>query len=396
MSQEPTETATASLHVMIIGGGIGGLCLAQGLKKSGISVAVFERDPSAQFRRQGYRISLKEDGSQALRHCLPEPLFNLCVATSIKQATRLAFLDHQLNPAFVKPMPPSEHDDARFGVHRLTLREILLAGMEDVVRFGKTFARFDQSDDGRVRAYFTDGTSATGDLLVGADGTDSVVRGLIAPDAVIDDLHCAVYGKTPITSDTMEWLPDILVDSFSQIHGPAGISMGVTTCRKRESFAHAAARLAPALHLSEVPDYLSWTLSLDEAYRDADAPTLHQLAYGMLAQWHPALRRVIAEADVPATFPVTMRSARPVERWRVPSVTLLGDAVHAMSPGRGEGANTALRDAQLLCQTLVDVAEQGVPLAQAKAQYETAMLHYGFEAVAASLARPFSRPHGPG
>ena len=46
------------LHVLVIGGGLGGLCLAQGLKKSGISVAVYERDRTAQFRSQGYRISL--------------------------------------------------------------------------------------------------------------------------------------------------------------------------------------------------------------------------------------------------------------------------------------------------------------------------------------------------
>jgi monoamine oxidase len=68
------ETALSPFHVLIIGGGIGGLCLAQGLKKSDISVAVYERDQSAQFRNQRYRISIKEEGGQALRDCLPENL----------------------------------------------------------------------------------------------------------------------------------------------------------------------------------------------------------------------------------------------------------------------------------------------------------------------------------
>ena len=112
MTSTPTkdysQSAQTPLHVLIIGGGIGGLCLAQGLKKSGISVAVYERDRSVHFRGQGYRITIKKDGSQALRDCLPENLFNLCVATAIKSATRMVFLDHQLNPKLSRPIPQNK------------------------------------------------------------------------------------------------------------------------------------------------------------------------------------------------------------------------------------------------------------------------------------------------
>jgi 2-polyprenyl-6-methoxyphenol hydroxylase-like FAD-dependent oxidoreductase len=48
--------------VLIVGGGIGGLCLAQGLKTSGISVTVFERDESAATRGQGYAVRLRSGG----------------------------------------------------------------------------------------------------------------------------------------------------------------------------------------------------------------------------------------------------------------------------------------------------------------------------------------------
>jgi 2-polyprenyl-6-methoxyphenol hydroxylase-like FAD-dependent oxidoreductase len=77
-------------------------------------------------------------------------------------------------------------------------------------------------------------------------------------------------------------------------------------------------------------------------------------------------------------------------------VTLLGDAIHTMSPGRGEGANVALRDAALLRRRLVDVVTKGVPLVPATAAYETEMLRYGFPAVADSLNRPFARQDVPG
>ena len=321
MDSSRPHASNAPLHVLIVGGGIGGLCLAQGLRKSGIGVAVYERDRSAHFKDQGYRIGVKQDGSRALRDCLPAELFDLCVATTIRSATRMVFLDHALNEKFSRPIPPLP-EDSFFGVNRLTLREILLAGLEQVVRFGRTFERLDQCDDGRVRAWFADGTSAT-------------------------------------------------------------------------------ARLAPSVRLTEIPDYLAWMLDggpagpwLAEAEAaGSEGRPLHRLAGRMLAGWPASVRRVVDEADAAATFLVRLRSARPVRPWRTGNVTLLGDAVHTMSPGRGEGANTALRDAELLRHALVDVATRGAPLAGAVRRYEAEMLRYGFQAVADSLNRPFA-PRG--
>ena len=63
----------APLHVIVIGGGIGGLCLAQGLKRAGISVAVYERDRTLTDRLQGYRVHINPSGSRALHACLPPP-----------------------------------------------------------------------------------------------------------------------------------------------------------------------------------------------------------------------------------------------------------------------------------------------------------------------------------
>lgn len=390
MRGDRLKTALSPFHVLIVGGGIGGLCLAQGLKKSGISVAVYERDASAQFRHQGYRISIKEEGSQALRDCLPEFLFKLCVATAIRTATRLVVMDPQLQIKFSRPLPhPPTPDETGFGVNRLTLREILLAGLEEIVHFGKMCEQVEQVGNGQVRACFTDGTTATGDLLVGADGTNSVIRQFVVPEARTDILGYAIYGKTPIQSETLDWIPDLLMDGFVRIVAPEGTGMGIATCRPVETAASARRSLAPTIHLTDIPGYFSWTLSLNEALRDAESPTLYQYARTLVNKWHPALRRLVDEADIPTIFPVWISSAQPVQPWHNPNVTLLGDAIHTMSPGRGEGANVALRDAALLQHNLVEATQNRTSLAQAIATYEQEMLLYGFEAVFKARHQPY-------
>ena len=77
-------------------------------------------------------------------------------------------------------------------------------------------------------------------------------------------------------------------------------------------------------------------------------------------------------------------------------MTLLGDAIHTMPPFRGVGANTALRDAELLRRKLVDGVTKGVPLVQTIGEYEAAMQDYGFEAVRNTLERPLFGPPGSG
>jgi len=64
-----------AFDVAVVGGGIGGLCLAQGLKKAGINVAVYERDRTRVDRLQGYRVHISPRGTSALHNCLPPELY---------------------------------------------------------------------------------------------------------------------------------------------------------------------------------------------------------------------------------------------------------------------------------------------------------------------------------
>jgi 2-polyprenyl-6-methoxyphenol hydroxylase-like FAD-dependent oxidoreductase len=64
----------------------------------------------------------------------------------------------------------------------------------------------------------------------------------------------------------------------------------------------------------------------------------------------------------------------PLDPWPASNVTLIGDAIHTMTPGRGVGANTALRDAVLLCARIIDVADDRLELLEAIGRYEVRMI----------------------
>ena len=102
------------------------------------------------------------------------------------------------------------------------------------------------------------------------------------------------------------------------------------------------------------------------------------------ATWHPAVRDLMAAADPTAAFPVTLRSCTRIDPWPTGRVTLLGDAVHPMTPAAGAGANTALRDAAGLTRALVAVRD-GTALREALAAHEADMISYGAGIVAESL-----------
>jgi 2-polyprenyl-6-methoxyphenol hydroxylase-like FAD-dependent oxidoreductase len=113
-----------------------------------------------------------------------------------------------------------------------------------------------------------------------------------------------------------------------------------------------------------------------------DPAALHELAGTMIRTFHPAVIDLVARAEIDETFLARIRTSRPVPAWTPSRVTVLGDAIHAMSPARGSGANTALQDAALLCDRLA--GNGGDKPVSAIGEYEEQMRDYGFAAVLAS------------
>src|SRR5687767_4308307 len=103
------------MRVMIIGGGIGGLCLAQGLHRSGIDVTVHERTEARTDWLQGYRIHINPNGSRALHGCLPPALWQRFLDTVSVETGGFGFttehLDDLLRFGQEEIMPPSAPED---------------------------------------------------------------------------------------------------------------------------------------------------------------------------------------------------------------------------------------------------------------------------------------------
>jgi 2-polyprenyl-6-methoxyphenol hydroxylase-like FAD-dependent oxidoreductase len=195
--------------VLIIGAGTGGLCLAQGLKQAGVDVSVFERDRTPADRLLGYRLHISSSGARAMEHCLPATLFREFLASAAKPNTAVSFLDSDLKPLLTFPIVTDPNAESReLPISRITLRKLLLKGLEDVIHFEKRFHHYEQRPDGRVAAHFEDGSEVEGDVLVGADGASSTIRAQLLPSARrMDTGIVAISGKAPLNDSVRSLTP---------------------------------------------------------------------------------------------------------------------------------------------------------------------------------------------
>lgn len=373
-------------EVLIVGAGTGGLCLAHGLVASGLKVRVFERDRTPTDRLQGYRLHISATGNRALQACLPAENFERFVRASAISNTAVTFLDSKLNRLLQIDIPPVDRlaPESERPISRTALRKILLEGLEDIVAFDKTFIEYEARADGRVSVRFKDGSTAAADIVVGADGASSHVRRQLLPDARRQDTGIVVLSGTfPIDDAARRDTPPAVFRGPTLVTGPDGCFL----------FASAVEYPPDAPRAYDSDEYVMWGFS---AHRDVLAPHVDvaelsgeqakALALARTKAWHPALIRLVERADPATMTSFEARSAQPIAPWKTGAVTLLGDAMHNMTPFRGMGANMALRDAAALRKALVSIAQRQEERTAALRAYEREMIEQGFAAVNASLA----------
>ena len=330
------------MTVLIVGGGIGGLCLAVALRQRGMACQVVEREPA--WTTVGAGISFYPNGVRALRRLgLDEAAVSAgAVIELVRTCDRLGAVVSEF---------PGERWEAigqTFAIHRAALQAVLLDAIEGVtVHMDTTVASLlDRGDS--VDVTLTNGTTLTAALVVGADGIRSRVR-----DLSVGRLRPRYVGQMYWRGAVDHDLVDTATMLFDRDRFVALLPLGSGTTyvalqqHSREPFSDES--------LDRFGDFGGPVPAAIDSLRDD--PNLH---FG---------------------------PAEEVERdeWRSGRVLLIGDAAHACSPTLAQGGSLAIEDAVVLGELLAsDVSVDGaldafVARRQPRAQWVRERTHHQIE-----------------
>jgi salicylate hydroxylase len=328
------------LRAVIVGGGIGGTAAAVALARAGIDVRVYEQ--AQQLAEVGAGVSLAPNGLRMLE--------KLGVGDGIERLGA-RHLSTELRLSDGRPARHEPHQFARagrnVGIHRADLLGLLVAELPPgTVRTGHQCTGLHQDAEGAV-ASFANGTTATADILIGADGIHSVLQGsVVTPAEPVFSGVVAYRGLVPrvggCPADTMR--------------------MWVGESKHFLVFPVRAGRLL---------NYVGFVQSDTSVRESWSAPGDRAALAGHFAGWDPVIGEVIAAVSKPggSGFQWGMYDRAPLPRWSSGRLTLLGDAAHPMLPHLGQGVNQALEDAVALA-TLLSAATTSAGVPRALAAYE--------------------------
>ncbi|KAL8974400.1 MAG: hypothetical protein Q9197_001369 [Variospora fuerteventurae] len=372
-----TQGAPSEVHVLIIG--ITGLVLAQALKKEGIRYTIFEKDVSLNVRSNEWTMAIHWSLDR-LETLLPPEVYAEMERASCNPAIPIeAGGNYPIIHAETGNMLAGVPYKKGLRVPRSKMRKLCGEGL--VVQYGKhldsiTFGEHEQG----VTAMFADGTSVSGTLVVGADGTRSKVR-----EVAMGSAEKAATTPFPI------WHMNLTVcygDAEKARHVRSEFPTSFLALSQRSFHAFQSISSMP-----DGPDHPeSWIFHLAMAWRDE---AKHELSYAErlaiikdkaagLAEparssftWIPEGTQV-HKADISywITQPWDNHQGR---------LTLMGDAAHPMPPYRGQGLNHCIADIFSLMAQVKHAVSGEKNWRAALADYEEELVPRGSEEVKCSL-----------
>ncbi|MBB4684938.1 FAD-dependent oxidoreductase [Amycolatopsis jiangsuensis] len=353
------------MRVLIAGGGVAGTVTAMALQRAGHEPVVFEAHPSG-GADAGAFLTVMHNGMDALRAIGAEA--PVVEASFAARGVELAGPDGNTlsSRQFGTEDLAGPRTLTRAGLYRVLQDEAKRRGI--ALAHGRRLAGATSGEHG-VTATFEDGSTESGDVLVGADGVHSRVRGLIDPDAALPRFTgvTVVYGYT-----RAEGLP-VAPGIYRMIRGSRA-AFGFTTAPDGATFwfARVFDGERPRAEVAAVTP-AGWREFAGAAFAGDPLPCAEIVAatgdevYGGHSY------------DLPTT-----------RVWSTPDLVLVGDSAHAASPAAGQGASMAIEDAVVLGKCLRDLPAP----ASAFAAYERVRRARVEKLVAASAGKDVGEERG--
>lgn len=322
--------------IIIAGAGLGGLCAALCLMKAGHHVEVYEQAP--QLGEIGAGIQISANAQHVLRDLGLGPAID---ATGVRPGSYV-FRLHDTGE-IIQQFPLSEEHERVNGapysqLHRADFHQILAAKVAElgpgVIRLNKRVTRYLERPD-CVELHFSNGGSAQGDVLIGADGLKSVVRAQRSGAATAVYTGDAAWRLVVPVSRLPQGLLDPVMSVFM---GPGGHAV---------CYYLRAGELLNFVGLIETEEILeeSWAMKFPWERLKED-----------FKGWHPIIQTVIDCADHDECYRWSLHAREPHMDWSTDRVTLLGDSAHPTLPYLAQGAAMAIEDGAVLTRALAMTA----------------------------------------
>lgn len=312
------------MEIAIIGAGMGGLTTGIALKKFGHRVTIYEQ--AEQILPVGAAISLWSNGVKCLNYLgLTEQVTKLG-----GQMNDLAYIDGlngEVMTQFSLAPLIEEVGQRPYPVSRAELQNMLMDefGRQDI-QLGKKMVSIEDKGQ-HVEIGFQDGSTASAELLIGADGTHSMTRQYVLGKQV--ERRYAGY---------VNW------------NGLIEISEDLAPAQQWTTFVGEGKR-ASLMPVAEHRFYFFFDVPLPvglENQRSEYKTLLKQYFSG----WCPQVQRLIDSIDEQKTNRVEIHDIEPFTQFYKGRVVILGDAAHSTTPDIGQGGCQAMEDAVYLARAL--------------------------------------------
>ena len=344
-------------RIVVIGGGIGGLTAAHALLRRGMEVQVYEAAP--ELKEIGAGVALGANAMKALRSLdLEQPVRDVAYEGEYQYLR-----NWKTGRVIAKTRRESRFGATGCSVHRADLLDVLSSQLPDNARSVQLAARCVsvENRDGGAIARFQDGSEVGADVIIGADGIHSAVRGsIIGPDK-------------PRFTGKICYRCLVRTDDI-----PGGLfeGAGATWLGPHGTIVVYMVRRGELVNVVCHYDDDSWR---EESWiREVD----RQEVIDRYAGWHESLMRLFSVSKV--HYKWALHDREPLDHWTVGRVTLLGDAAHPMLPYLGQGACQAMEDGVVLARA---IEAQPDDLSAALKLYENTRLARANRVVLSARAR---------